>query len=440
MKRPLLQVAASIFFLACTAFAIPAAEFITPRAFGPVISRNDLLAQYEYYIDKAGEVQAYIALFDGKNSLRLSPDAAELIARQTAQAIAGDEQAKTFAFDRGNCTYQVTGQQRNLIITPTGDGIPVTLKNGDIDAFIKNCAEAKTLATTWMRDALKIEPASQEQDSVPGAKVDEEEWAESIVPESIKRHVPASVMKYANKAKAGVTDLYEKNQIMTVASGILAALCLILFFLGRRHKKAAYRVHEFGQEQLRRLDIQRQEELASAASQVNEMARQVRDAERGSEEQLEKIRRENTDNAVIFADTVAELIRMRENPPQPMDDLIGALAKRYGNTEPGALLQQARDRSRALAEKHLAAKCAEGSDRYGRAACAFITDMFNMKTDQAAALVNNGKYEDAQRYLQEAAKELNSYGRALLHTEITDEYVQSRVDELKALHLTHQSS
>lgn len=440
MKHPLSKLLAVALCITCiTAFG-NAVDFITPRAFGPVISRNDLLAQYEYYIDKAGTVQAYIALFDGKNSLRLSPEAAELIARQTAQAIAGDEQSRTFAFDRGNCTYQVSGTQRSLIITPTGDGIPVTLKNGDIDEFIKNCADAKTLATSWLRDALKIAPAPQPESVSSPQKADDGEWAESIIPESIKPYVPASVIEYANKAKAGVTDLYEKDQIMTVSTGILAALCLLFFFLARRHKKNAYRVHAFGQEQLRRLDLQRQDELASAASQINEMAQQIRDAERGGEEQIEKVRRENTDNAVIFADTVAALVRMRETSPQPMSDLIDSLAKRYGNTEPGQVLQQARERSRSLAAKHLSAQCSEGSERYSRAACAFITDMFNMKTDQAAALVNNGQYENAQRYLQESAKELNSYGRALLHAELSDDYIQSRSDELKALHLTLQPS
>lgn len=436
MNRPLPRLTALVLCLICS--FVFSAEFITPRAFGPVISRNDLLAQYEYYIDKAGQVQAYIALFDGKNSLRLSPEAAELIARQTAQAIAGDEQTRTFAFDRGNCSYQVSGTQRSLIITPAGDGLPVTLKNDDIDAFVKNCAAAQSLATTWMKDALKIEPASAgstEERSAPLEQVDEQ-WAEKLIPESVREYVPGSVVTFANRTKARVTDLYEKDQIMTVSTGVLAALCLILFLLGRRHKKATVRVHEFGQEQLRRLDLQRQDELAAAASQMNEMNRQVRDAERGSEERVERIRRENMDNAVIFADTVAELVRMREGAPRPVADIVDSLAKRYGDSEAGKLLEQARERSGMLVEKHLAAQCSgEGGERHNRAACAFVTDMFSMKAEQAAALVHNGRYEDGVRYLRESAKEVNAYARALLHTELTEDYVEARVDELNALHV-----
>lgn len=448
MKRVATIAAVSLACVLLSAGHSSGVEFQIPRAMGPVISRNDLLVQYEYYVDKGGAIQTYVALFDGRNTIRLTPASAQTVAERTAAAISGGEKETPFSYDQGKGLYQVADGQRSLTITPD-NGTPLTLVNADIDAFVRSCADAVSLSTTWVRDALKIEPEVAVRESTPepapspaaegGGAAEEGRLAAAV-----KRWIPASVMPYLNRAEETVTgtvaDLYERDRLMTVVSGVLAALCVLLFFLNRRNKKNTYRMHLYGQDQIRGMELRREKEMADASSKVGDMSRQLQRIQKNNEEALAKLKDENAENAVIFADMVADMVKSREKAPESVYDVADALAERYGGSEAGEILRKAREKSKALVRNDKAAVCSDENERYRKAACSFITGAFDAKADRAAELVEEGKYAEGMGLLDGSFKEITSYGRALFSSEITKEYFEARQDELKALHVARNGT
>lgn len=466
MAKLLMALALTVFSVADLSLSV---EFIIPRALGPVISRADSLIQYEYYVDKGGEVKTFVAFFDGKGTVRLSPESTQELARETERAISGREQARTFTFDKGRAAYLVDGDKRSLVISPEG-GTPVTLADEDIDGFVKNCRDASTVATTWVADALKLRPAGsgpsqgavaagQLSPWVPGepmpaqAPVTDRELSlastpaagaaeppappfQSVaewIPDSVKEYVPPTVVEYADKAKAEIERLYRREKWLTTICGALALLALLFFWGWRRNRRNALRLHEYGQQQIREAEKRRREEITAASSQVTDMSRQLEGIQKGHEEAMNRLREENKDNSVIFANTITELVKGRDSIAANVGDYVDELAKKYGATEPGKILQQARNKSRALVSGGQSAVCHDQNERYRKTAASFITDVFDMKADQAAALVNNGRFNDGMTFLGEAGKQLNAYGRSLFHTELSDDYLRAREDELKAL-------
>lgn len=457
MKRLFLKLilAACVAAFPAAAGIAGAAEFIIPRAMGPVISRNDMLVQYEYYVDKAGTVQTFAALFDGKNTVRLTPASAQAIARKVGDVAAAGERESAFPYDQGKCLYQTANGQRSLLISPDSGG-PVTLVNADIDAFARNFRDALELSTTWVGDALKIEPeivtrnvptpaepASPLRPASPAASAEPQpqarDEADSLLA-PVRKWIPASVMPYLDRAENTVRDLYARDKIMTVLSGVLGFLFLLFFFLNRRNKKNAVRIHEYGLLQMRELELQREKELAEASGRVGDMARQLQRIQRGHDDSLVKVKEDYAENAVVFADMIADLVRSRERAPEAVDEIEEALAKKYGGTDAGVALKAARDKSRALARDGRSATCSDGNERYRKAAAAFLTNVFDMRADRALSLVDQGRYQEGMTLLGDSLKEINSYGRALFHTEVVYDYYQAREDELKALRVVRDGN
>lgn len=436
--------------------SVGSVEFFVPRAIGPFITRSGLSAQYEYYVDNAGTIHTFVSVLDGPTTVRLSPASAQAIARETAAAVSGNERSKTISFDEGTCTYLSANNERTLTIAPTG-GNPATLTNNDITVFINSCTEATTLATTWVPQALKLQPAAapaapvappvpEPAPAAPVAPAAEQAvaedapppvtirpWLEKTVPESVMGYVPKSALDYLDRGEQYVHTEYKRNGALAIATAILALLCLIFFFRGRTHKKNAYRMHEYSQDQLQDLEKQYQKELSGASNRVNEMSRQIQDIEKKHQDALDHVKKGYAENSLIFANTIADIVKNREKTPVGVDQIVQDLASRYGTASPVKSLQDARVKSKGLIKIDRAAVCDDGDDRFRRSAASFLIDSFNTKVDQAAAMVNEGRGDEGIAFAQESAKELNSYGRALMHANLTDEYVNSRVDELKAL-------
>lgn len=115
---------------------------------------------------------------------------------------------------------------------------------------------------------------------------------------------------------------------------------------------------------------------------------------------------------------------------KPTFSLLDDLADEFGHTEAGQQLKIARDRNNNLIRINLAAKCNYVETNRKTTAINFVLDAFNGKIDSILSKVKKDNYGILEQKMKDAYFIVNNNGKAFRNAEITNEYLDSRLDEL----------
>lgn len=115
----------------------------------------------------------------------------------------------------------------------------------------------------------------------------------------------------------------------------------------------------------------------------------------------------------------------------PTYSLLDDLAEEFGHTEAGVKLKDTREYTRKLISEGKAAKC-EYVENYRRTtAINFVLDAFNGKVDSILSKVKKDNYGTLEKKIRDAYQIVNNNGKAFRDAVITQEYLQTRLAELK---------
>jgi hypothetical protein len=115
----------------------------------------------------------------------------------------------------------------------------------------------------------------------------------------------------------------------------------------------------------------------------------------------------------------------------PEESLLDGLAEDFGHVEAGRELKAARERTKAMVRDCTAGACAYVEAGRREYAVNFVVDAFNGKVD---SILSRAKEDNAGKLAQEirdAFVLVNLNGKAFRDARITDEYLESRLAELK---------
>lgn len=115
----------------------------------------------------------------------------------------------------------------------------------------------------------------------------------------------------------------------------------------------------------------------------------------------------------------------------PTYSLLDELAEAFGHTEAGAALKQARETTRSLLKAGQAATCNYAEDYRRAIAINFVIDAFNGKVDSILARGKSDNYGKLAQEIRDAYALVNHNGRAFRDAKITEQYLESRLAELK---------
>lgn len=123
---------------------------------------------------------------------------------------------------------------------------------------------------------------------------------------------------------------------------------------------------------------------------------------------------------------------------KPTFSLLDDLAEEFSHTDAGQKLKLARERNVILVKTEKAAKCdyVEASRR--KTAIEFVLDAFNGKIDSILSKVKKDNFGILERKIIDSFSLVNHNGRAFRNAEITTEYLNSRLDELKWAVITQE--
>lgn len=116
---------------------------------------------------------------------------------------------------------------------------------------------------------------------------------------------------------------------------------------------------------------------------------------------------------------------------KPTYSLLDQLAEDYGFDEAGQELKQARSTSKTLVNAGRAASCNYVERQRRETACRFVLDAFNGKTDTILARVRQDNFGILEQQIRDAFSLVNHNGGAFRNARITEEYLASRLNELK---------
>ncbi|HAW08737.1 MAG TPA: DUF4041 domain-containing protein [Bacteroidetes bacterium] len=122
----------------------------------------------------------------------------------------------------------------------------------------------------------------------------------------------------------------------------------------------------------------------------------------------------------------------------PGYSLLDNLAQDFEHTEAGKELKLARERTKAMIRTGTAATC-DYVEKYRRdTAIKFVIDAFNGKVDSILSRVRNDNIGKLKQEINDAFILVNFNGNAFRNARITNEYLTSRLDELKWAAITQQ--
>lgn len=121
----------------------------------------------------------------------------------------------------------------------------------------------------------------------------------------------------------------------------------------------------------------------------------------------------------------------------PHYSLLDELADNFGHQEAGQKLKEARSQSRKLMRSKTAAIAESGDDSTKELSARLILGAFNAQTDLILAKVKTNNFGELKQEILEAASEINLYATQV-SAKISDEYISSRLDELKWAVIVHE--
>ena len=116
---------------------------------------------------------------------------------------------------------------------------------------------------------------------------------------------------------------------------------------------------------------------------------------------------------------------------KPTYSLLDELAADFGHTEAGQKLKEARDNSARMVRTGLAAVCDYVETTRRVTAIAFVVDAFNGKVDSILTKTKKDNYGTLEQKIRDAFQLVNHNGAAFRNAQITPEYLNARLEELK---------
>lgn len=122
----------------------------------------------------------------------------------------------------------------------------------------------------------------------------------------------------------------------------------------------------------------------------------------------------------------------------PTYSLLDDLADEFGHTEAGIKLKGAREYTRKLIKDNNAAKCDYAENRRRTTAINFVLDAFNGKVDSILSNVKKDNFGILEQKIKDAFQLVNNNGKAFRDAVITEEYLNTRLEELKWAVVAHE--
>lgn len=115
----------------------------------------------------------------------------------------------------------------------------------------------------------------------------------------------------------------------------------------------------------------------------------------------------------------------------PTYSLLDDLARDFGHTEAGGCLKRAREVSRAMVQANRAAVCDYAEEGRRETAVRFVVDAFNGKVDSILSRVRAENHGKLAQEIRGAFALVNHNGMAFRNARIVEEYLDSRLEELR---------
>lgn len=116
---------------------------------------------------------------------------------------------------------------------------------------------------------------------------------------------------------------------------------------------------------------------------------------------------------------------------KPSYSLLDDLADEFSHTDAGVRLKFARENSSLMVKQETAAKCEYVERNRKETAINFVLDAFNGKVDSILSNVKKDNYGTLEQKIKDAYQIVNFNGKAFRNAEITPEYLNARMEELK---------
>lgn len=116
---------------------------------------------------------------------------------------------------------------------------------------------------------------------------------------------------------------------------------------------------------------------------------------------------------------------------KPSFSLLDELADQYEFEQAGKKLKQAREETRGMIDNGTAAKCSYVERYRKETAIRFVLDAFNGKVDSILSRAKTENYGTLEQQIKDAFALVNNNGSAFRDAKITEEYLNSRLSELK---------
>jgi hypothetical protein len=115
----------------------------------------------------------------------------------------------------------------------------------------------------------------------------------------------------------------------------------------------------------------------------------------------------------------------------PTYNLLDDLAEEFGFTEAGKKLKEAREYTRLMVKTGRAAACDYVETNRRETALRFVVDAFNGKVDSILSRSKSDNHGKLEQEVRDAAALVNLNGAPFRNARITDEYLRSRLEELR---------
>jgi uncharacterized protein YoxC len=122
----------------------------------------------------------------------------------------------------------------------------------------------------------------------------------------------------------------------------------------------------------------------------------------------------------------------------PTFSLLDDLADEFEHTDAGQKLKFSREKTHLMINNGTSAKCDYVEANRKEIAINFILDAFNGKVDSILSKVKKDNYGTLEQKIKDAYQVVNNNGKAFRNAIITEEYLNSRIDELKWAVITQE--
>lgn len=140
-----------------------------------------------------------------------------------------------------------------------------------------------------------------------------------------------------------------------------------------------------------------------------------------------------------FAETYQAVVNSMKNKIEgygdewivPNRSVLDELAENYEFTDAGKELQKARELTKSLIKTSKAANCNYVETNRRNTAIKFVLDAFNGKVDSTLSKIKHNNFGKLSQEVKDAFQLVNYNGSAFRSAQITDIYLQARLNELK---------